>query len=532
MELELFGFSIGKKKRPETEQQSREIITPESYDGSYVLETGGVFGTFVDFSGSIRDENQMIQHYRAMSLYPEVDMAIEDIVNEAIVLDIDRKPIKLNLDHVNLSETIKTKIYSEFNHLLKLLDFSNKAPDIFRRWYIDSRLFYYKKVDKNDLRKGIVELVPVDPVKVKKIRKIEKDRAIYNGVGPFSPIKQIQEYYIYTDTDKESAFPTTATGWKIALDSMAYVHSGIIDTVTKRVVGHLQKAVRPLNLLRQIEDAVAIYRISRAPERRIFYVDVGNLPKQKAEQYLREIMNRYRNKVVYDPNTGQIRDERNHMSMLEDFWMPRREGGRGTEISTLDGGQNLGQMEDVMYLQQKLFRALAVPISRMMGESGFNMGRSAEITRDEVKFNKFIDRLRHRFCGLFLDLLRTQLILKGIMSEDDWNRIYQDITFRFNQDSYFTELKNNDILRERLDIIAAVTPYVGRYFSNEYIRKNFLKQSEEDILMIDAEINREMQKQAEAQEMQMYQQMMSGQPPEGEGEQEGEEQPPEEQEQQ
>jgi hypothetical protein len=307
---------------------------------------------------------------------------------------------------------------------------------------------------------------------------------------------------------------------------VAYAHSGIIDSATKRVVGYLQKAVRPLNLLRQIEDAVAIYRISRAPERRIFYVDVGNLPKQKAEQYLREIMNRYRNKILYDPATGAIRDERNHMSMLEDFWMPRREGGRGTEITTLDGGQNLGQMEDVLYLQQKLFRALGVPLSRMMGESGFNMGRSAEITRDEVRFNKFIDRLRHRFSTVFLDILKTQVILKGIMSEDDWNRINQEITFTFNNDSYFAELKDNDILRERLDIIAAVTPYIGRFFSNDYVRKYFLKQSEEDILEIDAQINREMQKQIEAQEMQQYQQMLAGEQPE---QQEQEEEEPEQQ---
>jgi hypothetical protein len=514
MELELFGFSIGKKKQQNIE--NKDIITPDSYDGSYVLETGGVFGTYVDFSGAIRDENQMIQHYRSMALYPEVDAAIEDIVNEAIVLDEDRKPVKLNLDHVNLSETIKTKVYSEFNHILKLLDFSNKATDIFRRWYIDSKLFYYKKIDKKDLRKGITELVPIDPVKIKKIRKVEKDKSYFSGVGPFAPVKSIQEYYVYTDTDKDAAFPTSGTGWKIAPDTVAYVHSGIIDSATKRVVGYLQKVVRPLNLLRQIEDAVAIYRISRAPERRIFYVDVGNLPKQKAEQYLREIMNRYRNKIIYDPATGQIKDERNHMSMLEDFWMPRREGGRGTEISTLDGGQNLGQMEDVLYLQQKLFRALGIPLSRMMGESGFNMGRSAEITRDEVRFNKFIDRLRHRFCGIFLDLLKTQIILKGIMSEEDWNRISQDITFRFNNDSYFTELKNNDILRERIDIIAAVTPFIGRFFSNEYIRKNLLKQTEEEMLEIDAQINRELMKQIENQEMQQYQQMLSGEEPEEE----------------
>jgi len=520
MELDLFGFSIGKKKQ-QKETQSTDIVTPDSYDGSYVLETGGIFGYTIDFSGSVRDENAMIQHYRAMALYPEVDAAIEDIINEAIVMDQDRKPIKLNLDHVNLSEVIKTKVYSEFNSILKMLDFSNKASDIFRRWYIDSKLFYYKKIDKNDLRKGIVELIPIDPVKIKKIRKIEKDKGIYGGMGPFSPIKSIQEYFVYTDTDRDAAFPTTSSGWKISPDTVSYVHSGIIDSATKRVIGYLQKAVRPLNLLRQIEDAVAIYRISRAPERRIFYVDVGNLPKQKAEQYLREIMNRYRNKITYDPNTGQIKDERNHMSMLEDYWMPRREGGRGTEISTLDGGQNLGQMEDVMYLLQKVYRSLGVPLSRMMPDSGFNMGRSAEITRGEVKFNKFIDRLRQRFSTFFLDLLKTQVILKGIMTEEDWNRINQDITFKFNQDSYFTELKNNDILRERLDIIAAVTPYIGQFFSKEHIRKNFLKQSEEEILEIDAQMNRELQKQLEAQEMQAYQQMLSGEQPE-EQEQEGE----------
>jgi hypothetical protein len=467
----------------------------------------------------------MVQHYRAMALYPEVDAAIEDITNEAIVMDIDRKPIKLNLDHVNLSDTIKTKIYAEYNHILRLLDFSNKAPDIFRRWYIDSKIFFYKKIDKNDLRKGIVELVPIDPIKIKKIRKVEKDRQIHSGMVPFSPIKMIEEYFIYTDTDKDAAFPTTTAGWKIAPDTIAYTHSGIVDQATRRVVGYLQKAVRPLNLLRQIEDAVAIYRISRAPERRIFYVDVGNLPKQKAEQYLREIMNRYRNKVIYDPKTGEIKDERNHMSMLEDFWMPRREGGRGTEISTLDGGQNLGQMEDVQYLLQKLYRSLSVPLSRMLADSGFNMGRSAEITRDEVKFNKFIDRLRQKFSMVFLDLLKTQVVLKGLMTEEDWNRISPDITFKFNQDSYFTELKNNDILAERLNIIAAVTPYIGRFFSEEYIRKNFLKQSEEDILEIDAQINREQQRQLEAQEAQAYQQMMSGQQP-TQPEQEQQGQPP------
>lgn len=528
MEFELFGYKLGKRKREES-RPAGEVLVPDTYDGSYILETGGVFGTFVDFSGAIRDENAMIQQYRAMSLYPEVDAAIEDIITEAIVLDQDRKPIKLNLDRVNLSESIKTKIYSEFNYILRLMDFSNRAPDIFRRWYIDSKLFYYKRIDKNDIRKGIIELVPIDPVKIKKIKKIEKDKAVWGGSAPFAPVKRVEEFYLYTDTDKESTYPTSSSGWKIAADAIAYTHSGIIDSTTKRVVGYLQKAVRPLNLLRQIEDAVAIYRISRAPERRIFYVDVGNLPKQKAEQYLREIMNRYRNKITYDSATGQIRDGRNHMHMLEDYWMPRREGGRGTEITTLDGGQNLGQMEDVLYLQQKLYRALGVPLSRMMPDTGFNMGRSAEITRDEVKFGKFIDALRQRFSTFFADILKTQVLLKGLMSEEDWHRISQDIAFTFNQDSYFTELKRNDILRERLDIIAAVTPFVGRYFSEEYVRKHFLMQPEEEILEINAQINREAQQQLQAQEAQMYQQAMSGQAPE-EGEQE--EGPPEEQEQQ
>ena len=283
MELELFGFTIGKKKQ-EAPPENRDVITPDTYDGSYVLETGGVFGTFADFSGNARDENQLITHYRSMALHPEVDAAIEDIVNEAIVLDQDRKPIKLDLDRVNLSEVIKTKVYSEYNHILKLLDLGNKSHDIFRRWFIDAKTFYFKKIDKNDLRKGIIELVPIDPVKIKKVRKVEKDKSVYHGAAPFSPIKSIQEYYVYTDTDKEANFPTNPTGWKISPDTIAYVHSGIIDSTTKRVVGYLQKAVRPLNLLRQIEDAVVIYRISRAPERRVFYVDVGNMTKLKAEQ--------------------------------------------------------------------------------------------------------------------------------------------------------------------------------------------------------------------------------------------------------
>jgi hypothetical protein len=517
---DIFGFSFGKKKEQEPNLESTQIpVTPEPYDGTYTFETGGVFGTSIDFSGSIKDENQLINQYRGMALHPEVDAAVEDIVNETIVSGEDRKPIKLNLDYVNLPDTIKTKLYFEYNQILKLLDFTNKSHEIFRRWYIDSKIYYYKEIDKQNPQKGLISLIPIDPVKIKKVRKIEKERSrVANGqIIPF--VKKIEEYYVYTDTDKEALYPTTPTGYKFSVDSISYCHSGIVDAVTKRVVGYLQKAIRPLNMLRQIEDAVVIYRISRAPERRIFYVDVGNLPKQKAEQYLREIMNRYRNKLTYDSATGQIRDDRNHLHMLEDFWMPRREGGRGTEITTLDGGQNLGEMEDVLYLQKKLYRALNVPISRLESETGFNMGRSAEITRDEVKFYKFIERLRLKFASLLTDLMKTQVILKGIMTEEEWNKIQQDIAFKFNKDSYFNELKENDIMRDRLEMLNNLSVFVGRYYSDEFIRKNVLKQTDEEIIEINGQIAKE-QQEALIKTVEQQQQMLAlgiqPQPEEGE----------------
>jgi hypothetical protein len=517
---DIFGFSFGKKKEQEPNLESTQIpVTPEPYDGTYTFETGGVFGTSIDFSGSIRDENQLINQYRGMALHPEVDAAVEDIVNESIVSGEDRKPIKLNLDYVNLPDTIKTKLYFEYNQILKLLDFTNKSHEIFRRWYIDSKIYYYKEIDKQNPQKGLVSLIPIDPVKIKKVRKIEKERSrVANGqIIPF--VKKIEEYYVYTDTDKEALYPTTPTGYKFSVDSISYCHSGIVDAVTKRVVGYLQKAIRPLNMLRQIEDAVVIYRISRAPERRIFYVDVGNLPKQKAEQYLREIMNRYRNKLTYDSATGQIRDDRNHLHMLEDFWMPRIEGGRGTEITTLDGGQNLGEMEDVLYLQKKLYRALNVPISRLESETGFNMGRSAEITRDEVKFYKFIERLRLKFASLLTDLMKTQVILKGIMTEEEWNKIQQDIAFKFNKDSYFNELKENDIMRDRLEMLNNLSVFVGRYYSDEFIRKNVLKQTDEEIIEINGQIAKE-QQEALIKTVEQQQQMLAlGIQPQSEDEQ-------------
>jgi hypothetical protein len=520
MAIDIFGFSFGRKRDQETKNlETNQIpVTPESYDGTYTFETGGVFGTSIDFSGSIRDENQLIGQYRGMALHAEVDSAIEDIVNESIVLGEDKKPVKLELDDVNLPDTIKSKMYFEFNHILKLLDFSNRGHEIFRRWYVDSKVYYFKEIDKEHPQRGLISLIPIDPVKIKKVRKIEKDRTRVNGGQIIPFVKKIEEYYVYADTDKEALYPTTPSGYKFTVDSVAYCHSGTIDAVTKRVVGHLQKAIRPLNMLRQIEDAVVIYRISRAPERRIFYIDVGNLPKQKAEQYLRDIMNRYRNKVTYDSATGQMRDDRNHQHMLEDFWMPRREGGKGTSIETLDGGQNLGEMEDVNYLQKKLYRSLNVPISRLESETGFNMGRSAEITRDEVKFYKFIERLRYKFASLFTDLLRTQVILKGIMTEDEFNKICHDINYKFNKDSYFTELKDNDILRDRLDMLNSLSNFVGTYYSQEYIRKNILKQTDEQIIEINGQIAKEQQdaliKQVE-QQQEMLALGMQPQPEEG-----------------
>lgn len=514
MALEIFGFTIGKKRpdgTPETDPPQPQVISSDKYDGAYTIETGGVQGTLVDFSGAARDENALIQQFRSMSIYSEVDKAIDDIVNDAIVPGTNKRPVRVNMDNVQLSDQIKNKIQTEFNQLLILLDFNNRGYDIFRKWYIDSRLYYYIQIDNNNPQRGIVDLIPIDPIKIKKVRRVEKERRRVdpNVNAIMSVVKKIEEYYIYTDTERDALIPTAPSGIKFSTDSVCYVHSGIIDASTKKVVGYLQKAIRPLNMLRQIEDSVVIYRVARAPERRVFYVDVGNLPKQKAEQYVRDIMNRYRNKVVYDPATGTIKDDRNFQSMLEDFWMPRREGGRGTEISSLPSGANLGEMADVEYFQRKLWQSLNVPMSRMISEgSMFNMGRAAEITRDEVKFYKFIDRLRNRFSALFMNLLKTQLILKGIISEEDWASISQDIGFNYNRDSYFDELKEAEVMRERIEMLNTVDPLVGKYFSQEYIRKNLLKQDDQEIIKMNAEMEQE---RAIEQERLFQQQMMQQQ---------------------
>lgn len=499
MPIDLFGFSIGKKGKEspkpttvdiEKTKNIQSFVAPDDYDGSLAVEAGGIFGTFIDFNGKIKNENDLINRYRSMALFPEVDMAITDIINDAIVIDESKEPVDLVLDRINLSDNIKKKIEDEFQIILKLLNFNNKGFDIFRRWYVDSKLFYHIIVDESSPKKGIIELRPIDPTKIQKIRKVDKEN-IKKGNVTFPIVKNVEEYFLYVDTDKNSVHPTPVTGLKIAPDSICYVHSGSIDTGTKRVIGYLQKAIRPLNMLRQIEDAVVVYRISRAPERRVFYIDVGNLPKQKAEQYLKGIMNRYRQKIVYDGDSGEIRDDRRHMSMMEDFWLPRREGGRGTEITTLEGGQNLGEMEDVLYLQKKLYRALNVPPSRLDAENGFNMGRSAEISRDEVKFYRFIDRLRLKFSDIFLQLLRSQLILKGVLKQEDWDSISQDIGFRYKSESYFHELKEIEMMKERTEMIRDLDEYVGRYYSIEWVRRNILQQTDEQMKEIDSQIKAE-----------------------------------------
>jgi len=519
MAIDVFGFSIGRKTKQEESDDNlsnESFVAPDEYDGAQSLQTGGFLGTYVDFSGGVQDENQFIQTYRSLSLYPEVDLAIEDIVNDSIVMGTDRKPIKLDLENTNLSANIKTKIYREYDSILKMFDISDKAYEIFRRWYIDGRLYYHLILDKENPRAGIKEVRAVDPTKIKKVRRVEK-KPITKGNSTVPIVTKTEEFFIYIDNDKKSYQYTGSTGIKIQPDSIAYVHSGIVDSTTKKVVGYLQKAIRPVNMLRQIEDAVVIYRISRAPERRIFYIDVGNLPKQKAEQYLKELMNRYRNKLVYNQSTGEVKDDRNHLHMLEDFWLPRREGGRGTEITTLQGGQNLGEMSDVEYLQKKLYRSLNVPISRLETQNGFNMGRSAEITRDEAKFYKFVTRLRFKFVGVLTDVLKKQLLLKGVINETDWSDINDNINYIFNEDSYFSELRETEILKERLSVLSAVEPYLGKYFSTEYVRKTILKQSEEEILRIDSENAEE---QGAMQMMQMQQQMqMQGQLPPSDGQQ-------------
>jgi hypothetical protein len=517
MEIDIFGFQFGKEK--ETKQQSetkslQAFTAPEVFDGTVTVEAGGFFGTALDYASNLRDETASIVQYRNMSIYPEIDTAIDEIVNASIVSGTLNKPVKLNLDNLPLSENIKLKIYKEFDRILHLMDFNNKSYEVFRRWYIDSKVFYNIVINKDLPTDGIQEVIPIDPLKIKKVRKIKKEMEKVDN-QTISLVKDIEEYYHYTNTDKESYMMTGPGGLHLSLDSVVYVPSGIVDLNTKRVLGYLHKAIRPLNMLRQLEDSLLVYRVARAPERRIFYVDVGQLPKQKAEQYMRDMMSRFRNKLIYNQATGEVRDERNHLSILEDYWLPRREGSRGTEIVALPGGQAMSQIEDVDYFKKKLYNSLNVPISRLTSEStGFNMGRSVEITREEVKFYKFIERLRHQFSKLFLDMLRVQLLLKGVMTDDDWHSLKSEITVVFETDNYFWDLKEAEILSERLKMISFVDPYIGKYFSTAYIRKNILQQTEEEIQKMDKEmeIDRARMRQEEMAALAQQQAAAGGEP--------------------
>ena len=487
--VQLLGFEITRKdnnlEKPAEAKQAFTIPSPD--DGVTTISAGGYFGQYLDMEVTAKNDYDLIRRYREVSQHPECDMAIEDIINEVIVSNERDVAVSISLDKLGVSDKIKEKIRDEFDEVLRLLNFEEKGHDIFKRWYIDGRIYFHKVIDPSSPRKGITELRFIDPRKMKKVREIKKKRDVKSkGI---EVVEQTAEWFVYNEKGMSSG--TSNVGVKIATDSITFVTSGVIDQTRNMVMGHLHKAIKPVNQLRMIEDAVVIYRIVRAPERRVFYVDVGNLPKIKAESYLRDVMARYRNKLVYDASTGEIRDDRKHMSMLEDFWLPRRDGAKGTEVSTLPGGQNLGEISDVNYFQKKLYKSLNVPISRMESESGFNLGKAAEISRDELKFTKFVQRLRKRFTQVFADILKTQLVLKGIITIEDWAKIGSHIQYDYLKDGYFAELKEAEILRERLSLAQEVSQYVGKYYSVEYIRKKVLRQSDEDIIEIDNQIAKE-----------------------------------------
>jgi hypothetical protein len=486
---ELFGFSITRARKQADPKQS--FTTTQADDGTQTIAAGGYFGQYLDMEGTAKSEADLIRRYREIALHPECDMAIEDIVNEAIVSNELKDAVRVNITELPYGKDVRRKIENEFKEVLKLLNFNTKGHDIFRRWYVDGRIYYHKIIDRNSPVKGITELKYIDPRKIKKIREIRKKRP--DGPVPhgLSVVDEYVEYYVFNE--KGVSGSTSGAGIKIAPDTIAFCPSGMIDQNKNIVLSYLHKAIKPVNQLRMIEDATVIYRIARAPERRIFKIDVGNLPKVKAEQYLRDVMARYRNKLVYDATTGEIRDDRNYMSMLEDFWLPSREGGRGTDISTLPGGQNLGEISDIEYFRSKLYRSLNVPVSRLESSTGFNIGRASEITRDELKFTKFVQRLRKKFTELFNDLLRTQLILKGIINEDDWYTVRDILQYDFLQDGHFAELKQTEMLRERLNLANEMRDYVGKYFSVEYVRKNILKQNEREIEDMDNQIRKEIE---------------------------------------
>jgi hypothetical protein len=489
MAIKLFGFSIGREESNREAQEQPSFALPENEDGAITIEptyaAGMAYGQFLDMEGAAKNEAELVSRYREMSLFPECNFAIEDIVNETMVIQDNRGPIEILLDNLEQPAGIKKKIQDEFDNILHILDFNDFCFDILKRWYIDGRLYYHIVIDVTNPSGGIQELRSLDPRKIRKVRETKKIR----GPDGVPLIKHPNEFYVYNENGFESK--KQGNDVKIAKDSILHVHSGILNSRKNMVLSHLHQAIKPYNQLKMIEDAVVIYRISRAPERRIFYVDVGNLPKIKAEQYMRDIMVKFKNRIVYDASTGEVRDDRSHRTMLEDYWLPRREGGRGTEITTLPGGQNLGEIEDIQYFRKKLYKALHVPDSRLESEAGFNIGRTAEITRDEVKFGKFIAKLRHRFNHLFLNLLETQLRLKGIIVKEDWDEMRPNIKFDYARDTHFMELQEAEIMRQRVELVRDMEEFKGVYYSAEWLRKNILKQSDDEIEDIDKEINAE-----------------------------------------
>ena len=487
--MNFFGWTLSKKdpntpeeKKKNLETQPKSFVPPTSEDGSSAVASGGYYGQYLDIDGdAAKNDVDLIRKYRIAAEQPECDSAIEDIVNEAIINDDDAGPVNLNLDKCDQPDSIKDEIREQFDEILSLMHFNMNGGDIFRRWYTDGRLYYHIIIDEEDREAGIQELRAIDALRIRKMREIKEEIDKDSGA---KIIKVVNEYFLYQDGGMQKS----DVGLKINKDAICYVPSGILDATRKRVLSPLHKAIKPVNQLRYMEDSLVIYRLARAPERRIFYIDVGNLPKGKAEEYLRTIMNQYRNKIVYDAQSGEIRDDRKHMSMLEDFWLPRREGGRGTEITTLPGGDNLGQIEDIIYFQKKLYRSLNVPISRMDGDQGFNIGKSSEISRDEIKFQKFVDKLRKKFSNLFFELLKMQLMLKKVIVEEDWHDLREEMSIDFRKDNHFTELKDTEILQNRLLTLSSLTPYIGKFYSEYWVRRNVLQQTDEEIEELDAEI--------------------------------------------
>ncbi len=539
----LFGFKI-----EEPEDKSSRIVSPvppNDEDKSDFYLSSGFYGQYVDIEGVYKSEGDLVRRYREMALHPEVDSAIEDVVNEAIVSDSDDSPLQIDLSNLPASDKLKDKIREEFKYIKEIMDFDKKCHEIFRNWYIDGRIFYHKVIDINKPQDGIKEIRYIDPLKIRHIRRLKKDQKDLrnalskinsdSNVIDFNP-PEIEEFYLYNPNQLSSMTATSGSNFKsearqvrISSDSITYITSGLVDRNKQTVLSHLHKAIKALNQLRMIEDSLVIYRLSRAPERRIFYIDVGNLPKIKAEQYLRDVMNRYRNKLVYDANTGEIRDDRKYMAMLEDFWLPRREGGRGTEITTLPGGQNLGELADIEYFQKKLYRSLNVPETRLNSSSGFSLGRSSEILRDEIKFTKFVGRLRKRFSNLFNDMLKTQLILKNIVSVEDWDVLSDHIQYDYLYDNHFSELKDTELLNDKLAAAAAMEPYIGKYFSLEYVRSKILKQNDGEIKEIDKQIQKEIKAGLIVDPKLVVTQQQASMQPMDQGMDMGQEQPPEQQ---